>query len=124
MGEMPIFFACMCSCTATQLRGNLAPWLFILVTYIVLHIIFGIFTNNIHRMPPTMQDPNLIQQIQQMSQQQEQLQSEIGAQEQLRRRVLEQQQQQFDREIGHVRILYNKMLMMKLCCRLLCFKCL
>lgn len=75
-------------------------------------------------MPPTMQDPNLIQQIQQMSQQQEQLQSEIGAQEQLRRRVLEQQQQQFDREIGHVRILYNKMLMMKLCCRLLCFKCL
>ena len=48
------------------------------------------------------QEGNIFQQIQQMSQQQEQLQSEIGAQEQLRRRLLEQQQQQFDREIGQV----------------------
>ncbi|GFO22304.1 splicing factor, arginine/serine-rich 15 [Plakobranchus ocellatus] len=52
------------------------------------------------RAPPMSQEGNIFQQIQQMSQQQEQLQSEIGAQEQLRRRLLEQQQQQFDREIG------------------------
>ncbi|CAL1544517.1 unnamed protein product [Lymnaea stagnalis] len=55
--------------------------------------------NNI---PGLMQDSDILHQIQQMSQQQEQLQSEIGVQDQLRRRLLEQQQQQFDREIEQV----------------------
>ncbi|KAH9525314.1 SR- and CTD-associated factor 8 [Bulinus truncatus] len=53
----------------------------------------------IQGIPGLMPDSDLLHQIQQMSQQQEQLQSEIGAQDLLRRRLLEQQQQQFDREI-------------------------
>ena len=48
------------------------------------------------------QQSSLLQRIQAMSQQEE-LESEMGAQDQLRRRLLEQQQQQFDREIGQVR---------------------
>ena len=47
------------------------------------------------------QQSSLLQRIQAMSQQEE-LESEMGAQDQLRRRLLEQQQQQFDREIGQV----------------------
>ncbi|XP_013070358.1 SR-related and CTD-associated factor 4-like [Biomphalaria glabrata] len=57
------------------------------------------YASLIQGIPGLMPDSDLLHQIQQMSQQQEQLQSEIGAQDLLRRRLLEQQQQQFDREI-------------------------